>query len=318
MKILFTADWHIKLGQKNVPRDWQRNRFRMLFQELEYHAQLNEVDLIINGGDIFDRMPTLEELELYFEYIASIKTTTIIYDGNHEATKKGETFFTKLKEVTKKINDKVQICDDIDTIPGINFLPYTRLKNFKIGDFNSLERILCTHVRGEIPPHVKPEIDLDVFKTWDLVLAGDLHSHTNSQGNILYPGSPLTTSFHRKEVSTGILIVDTDTLDYEFVELELPQLIRKTVSSAKEMIKTDFNHTIYEVEGDMLELADLDMDHDLVDKKVIKKETEARLRLANLSIREELNKYLTEVLRIEDTDKIMGVFNDYYSGALVE
>ena len=32
--ILFTADWHIKLGQKNVPKDWAINRYRMFFSQL--------------------------------------------------------------------------------------------------------------------------------------------------------------------------------------------------------------------------------------------------------------------------------------------
>ena len=34
MKLLFTADLHIKLGQKNVPQDWARNRYNLLWQQL--------------------------------------------------------------------------------------------------------------------------------------------------------------------------------------------------------------------------------------------------------------------------------------------
>ena len=34
MKILFSADWHIKVGQKNVPREWQINRYKQLFEKL--------------------------------------------------------------------------------------------------------------------------------------------------------------------------------------------------------------------------------------------------------------------------------------------
>ena len=47
---------------------------------------------------------------------------------------------------------------------------------------------LFTHVRGEIPPHVKPEVDLDRFEDFPIVFAGDLHAHSNSQRNIVYPG----------------------------------------------------------------------------------------------------------------------------------
>ena len=32
--ILFTADWHIKLGQKNVPIDWAKNRYQIVFEQI--------------------------------------------------------------------------------------------------------------------------------------------------------------------------------------------------------------------------------------------------------------------------------------------
>jgi len=34
MQVLFTADIHIKLGQKNVPVEWARNRYKLLWQQL--------------------------------------------------------------------------------------------------------------------------------------------------------------------------------------------------------------------------------------------------------------------------------------------
>ena len=33
--ILFTADWHIKLGQKNVPLPWACSRYEMFFEQIE-------------------------------------------------------------------------------------------------------------------------------------------------------------------------------------------------------------------------------------------------------------------------------------------
>jgi len=84
--ILFTADWHIKLGQKNVPRQWALNRYRMFFSQLADNE--DNVTLHIVGGDLFDRLPNMEELELYFEWVAGVTVRTIVFDGNHEATKK--------------------------------------------------------------------------------------------------------------------------------------------------------------------------------------------------------------------------------------
>jgi DNA repair exonuclease len=58
-KILFTADWHIKLGQKNVPIGWAKNRYRMFFDQVNEASK--DVGLHIIGGDLFDRLPSLED-----------------------------------------------------------------------------------------------------------------------------------------------------------------------------------------------------------------------------------------------------------------
>ena len=84
--ILYTADWHIKLGQKNVPVKWAINRYQMFFEQV-YEIE-KQCSMHIIGGDIFDRLPSMEELELYFSFIRKVQIPTIIYDGNHEATKK--------------------------------------------------------------------------------------------------------------------------------------------------------------------------------------------------------------------------------------
>lgn len=312
-KVLFTADWHIKLGQKNVPINWQKNRYMTLFDIISNKAKEYNVSTVIIGGDIFDRMPNIEELELYFSFVAKMKDISdikvIIYSGNHEAVKKDTTFLTNLKAITKAISSNVDIIDEIVTIDNIDYIPYNRLKYFVNNGINNPSNILCTHVRGEIPPHVKPEIDLNKLSSWDIVLAGDLHSHSNTQLNIIYPGSPLTTSFHRKLTTTGVVVLDTSTKVWEFVEIDLPQLIRKTVSSEAEMVQTDYNHTIYELEGDISDLASINIKNDLLDKKIVKKVSESSLALkSTMSLEDEVRLYLTSILKL-DQEKINEVLN---------
>jgi DNA repair exonuclease SbcCD nuclease subunit len=48
--ILFTADWHIKLGQKNVPLAWACSRYQMFFEQIREIEK--DVDLHIIGGDL--------------------------------------------------------------------------------------------------------------------------------------------------------------------------------------------------------------------------------------------------------------------------
>jgi DNA repair exonuclease SbcCD nuclease subunit len=279
--ILFTADWHIKLGQKNVPVDWAINRYHFFFDTISLLEK--EVDCHVIGGDLFDRLPTMEELELYFTFISNVTIPTLIFDGNHEATKKHKTFFSNLKEATRNVNAFVDVID-------------------------------YSYADSEIPPHVKPEVDLSIFDEFPIVFAGDLHSHSNTQRNIVYPGSPMTTSFHRNKVDTGYLLIDENNdYQWEWKKFELPQLIRKTVSSPEEMIPTTFDHTIYELEGDMQDLANVE-DSDLLDKKVIKRSTEASLVIdKDMTKEEELVEYLTYILEIpeEKIPNILGTYNDY-------
>lgn len=310
MKVLFSADWHIKLGQKNVPVEWAKNRFYSMFNQL--HDLESKVDIHIIGGDIFDKLPSMEELELFFQFVGGCSITTYIYDGNHEATKKGSTFLSNLKYATYKINRRVHIIDEYFEVPGtdIDIIPYCKLKEYTPLDIDLHGRILCTHVRGEIPPHVKPEVNLDLFNRWDVVLAGDLHSYSNCQRNILYPGSPVTTSFHRDLVDTGVIILDTDSLNHEWVRLDVPQLLKKTVKAGDPMPAGEYHHVMYEVEGDMAELSTV-QDSSLIDKKITKRVVDTALILdPEMTMEEEIFEYLQYILMLPE-DTALNILKEY-------
>ena len=312
--ILFTADWHLKLGQKNVPLPWACARFELFFQQIRT-LELG-VDMHVIGGDLFDRVPSMDELTLYFDFIKDVSIPTYIYDGNHEATRKNKTFFSNLKRATQDVNDLVTIVDKTTEFEWGTILPYCDLHKKGAIEKCNPNKPLFTHVRGEIQPHVTPEVDLDRFKPFKQVFAGDLHAHSNTQGNIIYPGSPMTTSFHREVVKTGYLIIRP--LTWEWKEFDLPQLLRKTISSDEEMIPTDYHHTIYEIEGDVADLAKV-KNSELLDKKVVKRSTEATLNLKDLTIEEEVVEYLSAILNLTDDkiQNIIGVFNDYSKNATV-
>ena len=310
MKVLFIADLHIKLGAKNVPLEWALNRYKLFNDKI---SKLQEsVDLVILGGDVFDRMPTIEELEVYFNFIRIFNKETLVIPGNHESVKKTTTFLTNLKAVSNAINHNVHIIDDFDTRHGMDFIPYNKLKEYHPADVDFHSRILVTHVRGEIPPHVKPEVPLSLFERWDIVLAGDLHSYENSQLNILYPGSPMSTSFHRNPVDNGVIVLDTDTLEHEFIALGLPQMLRKTIQAGDPMPTTTYDHTIYEVEGDMSQLQDV-ANHELLDKKVSKRTVDVALMLEpDMTLGQELGEYLRYILQLND-DAVGEVLEEFHA-----
>jgi len=293
-----------------VPKEWQKARYKQMVKEIEDI----DYDVLVLGGDIFDKMPNLEEIALYFDLIKEFTRPTYIFSGNHEAGKRGYTWLEKLENSSFSINNNV-IITDMNTIflQGIDIIDYKYLKTFNPKDY--INKLLLTHVRGSIPPYVHPEIDLSKFDRWGLILAGDLHDHSatfeeeNAKHNIVYPGSPLSTTFHRKPIKNGVILCDTETLDWEFIELKLPQLLRKTITSESEAVPTDYDHTIFEIKGNVEELSGVSSE--LIERKVINSNKESKLKLEGLSIEEEVDLYLTEVLNINDTSEIIGVFNDH-------
>jgi DNA repair exonuclease SbcCD nuclease subunit len=311
MKILSIADIHIKLGQKNVPKEWTVDRFNKFLAQLAEAEK--EADLLVVPGDIFDRMPTLEELDLYWDFVSQRTIRTILSTGNHEATKKGKSFFTKLKGVTERLNPLVSVVVDfIHEELDFYVVPYEFINKKETWD--GLEpKLVFTHVRGEIPPHVKPEIPLEWLTKFPLVVAGDLHSHSNSQRNIVYPGSPMTTSFHRGFVDTGYLIIDSSSLEWSWHKFDLPQLIRATVSSPEDMVATTYHHTIYELEGSLKDLSGID-NSELLDKKLVRRSTDTALVLKpQMTMSEKLQEYLLYILELEEKEvkAILGVYNEH-------
>jgi hypothetical protein len=76
------------------------------------------------------------------------------------------------------------------------------------------------------------------------------------------------------------------------------------------MVKTDFHHTIYELTGNVLDLAKIDKDSELLDKKIVQNEEPPSLDLTNMTIEEELEKYLTEITKLSrpEVEEVMEVF----------
>lgn len=300
MKVLFIADIHIKLTQKKVPINWQTQRFLTLFQEIQNATREHEIDQLVIGGDFFDSpKPTVDELVLGLSLLNSICVPTIIFTGNHECFGKRESILSVLKPV---LRDNIEVVDYEYRSENFDIIPYTSIHNEKWATPKA--KMLFTHVRGNIGELVKAEIDLNRLKDWKLVLAGDLHEHSMSQENIVYPGSPLNTSFSREKKvgENGYIVVDTHTLDWDFYPLDLPQLLRKTVTSMDYVVKDEVDHIIYEVEGDASSLANV-KEHELLDKKInTEYESKASLDLRDLSYSEELAMYLREVQRLEDDE----------------
>lgn len=300
---LFIADAHIKLGQKNVPIEWQKNRFKQLAGKIN---QLDYKTLII-GGDLLDVAdPTMQEVGLLYDFLKAVSSRPIILiPGNHEMLNKTMDCYIHVDNMLADLNTRV--IREFTSIDGIDYIPYNILKKPLPPSDN---KVAITHVRGAIPPHVEPEVELSKFSHYKVVYAGDLHAKSNSQENLLYPGSPMTTSFHRNESKgeNGCYLFNYDEAPV-WIDLGLPQLIRKSVTSADEMVPTPYHHTIYELHGSLEELAKV-KGAELLDKKVTQDISAPPTLSMSGGLTGELAEYLTKVKGVEDPTEYVSLLTE--------
>jgi len=312
-KVLCSADWHINLHKKKVPYDWQVSRFREMFRKLIALEQ--RVDVHVIAGDIFDKKPEPDEISLFLSYINSVTIPALVIPGNHEATRKGETFFEHLteKNAIKNPNVTVFTRNGRATLAGLSFqcFPYGEVQTDNLPDYVEGD-ILVTHIRGEVPPHITPEYDFSRLSPWGLCLLGDLHfNHRYGDTNCYYPGSPVNTTFDRdekREYGVDIYeVIDSHNYTREFYNLDLPKLLRRTIQAGEEMRPDKRHHVVYEVTGNIDQLSKIERT-DLLDKKVVEKPAEdATLDLKNKTIFEELEIYLNHI-KVADVDKVIDEF----------
>lgn len=226
MKILLVSDIHLNLSKEP---EWESNRFSELFKELARASE--DCDMTVLSGDIFDNpKPTLQEIHLFYSCLNYFKEPPIIIDGNHECLDKqnytwdflpsGNFEYTSNKLIETK-STNIYLCGH----KKLYTLKYIR------GDLKKKKNILITHVRSNVPPHIKEEFDCRFLSnTFDLVVSGDIHYRYSPFDNFHYLGQPYSTTY-KPEVTNGYAILDTDTLELSFVDLGLPSKIKIDVNA---------------------------------------------------------------------------------------
>ena len=148
-KILCSADWHILLHKKKVPYTWQMSRFKSMFTKLLDLER--DCDVHIIAGDIFDKKPEPDEICLFLSYINSVTIPTYIIPGNHEATRKGESFFEHFTERNAIKNENVHVFtkNGRATVGKTSFcfFPYGEMQINNLPTYIE-DDILVTHIRG--------------------------------------------------------------------------------------------------------------------------------------------------------------------------
>jgi DNA repair exonuclease SbcCD nuclease subunit len=240
VRLLLLADTHIGLDYPLQPRVDRRrrgvdflNNFRLALQP----ALHGEVDLVVHGGDLFDRSRVPEALvQIALEPLLEVAASGVpvfLVPGNHERS--------RIPLQLWRNHPNLHIFDQPDTkiitLNGIRLafsgFPFTRkiglvfpevLRATRYEQFSADLRILCMHQAvegakvGPVNYTFRPGQDVirgsDLPKAFCAVLSGHIHrSQTlqyDLQGKILpvpviYPGSVERTAFAEQKEQKGYL-----------------------------------------------------------------------------------------------------------------
>ncbi len=261
MKILHISDLHLgKIVNGFSMIEDQKHILQQVITTIEEE----NIDTLVIAGDIYDRaIAPVEAVELWDNFLikaSKLEVTVLIINGNHDSMKRLN-FASKLLETNNiHIVSSDKLYQQI-TIENTNFylLPFISLElasnllEQKINDFTVLKQeiikqlslddsktnIVVDHsyiITGnndiETDSAIRPLAlggseftNGEVYKQFDLVLAGHVHRHSHIRPNIYYSGSILPYSSGERNNKQGYYIHNIDdsiTSTYHIFDLKHP------------------------------------------------------------------------------------------------
>lgn len=257
MKIAIFTDPHLGLRQYgNFNREQD---FYDVFKQMTDDIIKQDVDLVINAGDIFDKpTPSAKSIYVFKNCMNKLDKPVLSIIGNHTITKRKnflspDYLFDNLifLQDNPYINEEESIA-----IVGCNYQPSINHQELakqikeagdKIQDYNTRILVLHQALEHDLPlafELANDEIDYNLF---DIIIIGHIHNRISRyQGNclILYPGSVTRCSIAeaRDEKKNGkgyiLLDINDNKLNAEYHNIEMPrEFIELTINTEKDIDK---------------------------------------------------------------------------------
>lgn len=232
MLIALLTDTHagVRNGSE-VFADYQEDFYtNVFFPELKKR----NIKTVFHGGDIFDRRTNTDHKMLYrakkmfFDPLIENDIKMYLITGNHDVAHKNTNevntprlFLESYKNIT--VIDNAPLTLDMGN--QIHFIPWINNQNYKdivkfIDECQSGLVIGHFELGGfEMHKGVVNEHGMDpsIFKKHKHVISGHFHTQSKS-GNIQYIGNPFEFTWSDYNDSRGFWILETDTLEMEFVQ----------------------------------------------------------------------------------------------------
>ena len=246
VQLLLLADTHIGLDYPLQPRIDRRRRgydfldnFRLALQP----ALHGDVDLVVHGGDLFDRSRVPEALvQIALEPLLEVAASGVpvfLVPGNHERSRIPLQLWRNHPNLHIFDQPETKIITKNDIRLAISGFPFTRkiglvlpdvLRATRYGQFPADLRIICMHQAvegakvGPVNYTFRPGQDVirgsDLPNSFCAALSGHIHRAQTLRYDlkgqklpvpVLYPGSVERTAFAEQKEKKGYLIVTLST-----------------------------------------------------------------------------------------------------------
>ena len=245
-KTLIIADFHLtdrKYKNKDL-EDFEEEVQKEAWNKILGIIDEYKVDKLVLNGDTFDAPPVGTSLELFHNFMLSLKEKDleiIMISGNHCLIEglREKKYYPNLMKVKWKDNYNINVLE-YDEVEGKLFAGH--------GSINKLEKlrkkyhIVFSHFRSGITSIASDEIDISMLEhKSELVVLSDIHSKL-TYSNIVYTGSPIDTSFSSSnelpEHTPSVLLLNEETLDWKWVDTltSTHRKVKKVYPSVKKFL----------------------------------------------------------------------------------
>jgi DNA repair exonuclease SbcCD nuclease subunit len=326
-QFIVSGDQHLKVS-KELPLEWQLNRYRALFMSYVDLCKVHDAELILAGDLFHNAKPNMHEVQLFLELMQLLEDEAIytsIISGNHENLGTAGTtldYFNSIFEASSYIQYYPEIGYRDEADVSLTFVGHHKLQEWldqKEDVRMNGTKVVFSHFRPTVNYFIQEEVDVDKFSgKSDLVIAGDIHMDFQL-GNVVYTNAPLNNHFESApECGCILLSLQDGKADWKRIPLVLPNLIQIDTTAEKfEDTLDTFNFYRISVTGTPEDLRQIKTTTE--NTKLLKipelqdtyVESEITEEVKNLSLQDALVEYMKELNYTEEKiAEMIGVWHE--------
>jgi DNA repair exonuclease SbcCD nuclease subunit len=223
MKVILYSDLHLYNHHKLLINSETALDFLSFIND---YAKQNSIDTLICAGDFFHTKsrayaPHVIQAWIRLKDVYKSGINHYMLIGNHDMSSPNSTMNSILfiySDYVKVVPDYV-FKDFGDT--RVHFLSFSsqkfedfifadKKKNILIGHIDIVGFVMSNGITAKTGYRIKD------FEKFDLVFSGHYHKHQEKE-NVIYIGSVFQTSFGERNQDHGFIVLDLDTLEWEFI-----------------------------------------------------------------------------------------------------